>query len=421
VRVLVATKPSAWAQQLPQWLQDWGYEVTSTSDGNEALKILQADNPPPLLLAEWQLPGIDGTELCRLLSRTDGVICTYAILLTPPQMLEQVADLLQHGAGDFILCPPESLELRSRLAAGYRIMSEQNKLRMQMKMMEELAESRFRQLIHADRLAALGTMAAGVAHEISTPLAFICSSVELLEMYWDDLIPTVDFSKLPEQRAGLLQSDIPKVHQTILRGVERINGLVSTLNTFSRRGDDTFIKTDLHECLNNARELCINVVKYTIDLQLDLDADLPEIRVRPRQIEQVLINLIKNAADAINANDETEGVLRITTTHTDDAAILIVEDSGPGIPPEHIDKVWEAFYTTKAAGKGTGLGLPITRGIIEDHGGTIILDTSPLGGARFTINLPFNHHAGQSEEPELAVIIDPQVSPELIEKNSGLI
>jgi len=400
VRVLIAAGPSEWAAQLPRQITEWGYEVTSVTSGRDAFDILQQPDPPQLLLAAWDLPDLGCAQLCRGVARPGDIPATYAILLTPQPLPEDVADLLHHGADDFIFTPPDILELQSRLAAGSRIMRQQQQLKIRAKNMADLAESRFRQLIHADRLAALGTMAAGVAHEISTPLAFICSSVELLEMYWDDLLPVVEMAKLTPQRAALLQSDVPKIHQTILRGVERISGLVSTLNTFCRRGEDTFEEIDLHQCLENARQLCVNMVKYTIDLKMDLDADLPPVCVRPRQIEQVILNLIKNATDAIGADDDTEGTLRISTRREDGFAVLAIEDSGPGIPPEHADKIWEAFFTTKAAGKGTGLGLPITRGIIEDHGGTILVDASDLGGARFTIRLPLGARpAQQSDKP----------------------
>jgi signal transduction histidine kinase len=136
----------------------------------------------------------------------------------------------------------------------------------------------------------------------------------------------------------------------------------------------------------NSLQLCIFTTKYGIETPVDIPDDLPKFLGQSQQVEQVLINLINNATHAIQEHSQ-EGTITITARLVDDKIVLTVDDSGPGIPPDKLDTIWEAFYTSKGE-KGTGLGLSISSGIIKDHGGTITAVNRPEGGARFTITLP---------------------------------
>lgn len=241
-------------------------------------------------------------------------------------------------------------------------------LRDQLRMQNELEQARL-QVLQADRIASLGRLSAGVAHEINNPLAGIM-------IYADMLLKEATMHPAWQQ-------DIQEIINQTLRCKE----IVTRLLDFSRQSLSHRAMFDVNEVLGQSIDLLSHQVLFQdVDIVSDLDCSLPLLLGDPGQIRQVFTNLIINAADAM----EGKGTLHISSRYQpeQEAVVLRFVDSGSGIAEEDVDKIFEPFFTTKAPGKGTGLGLSISYGIIQRHGGAIRVESSPGCGTTFTITLP---------------------------------
>jgi two-component system, NtrC family, sensor kinase len=241
-------------------------------------------------------------------------------------------------------------------------------LREHVKMRRELEETQA-QLLQAEKIASLGRLSAGVAHEINNPLAGILIYAELLERQ-------------------LKNADFDREYLTeIISQTLRCQQIVTRLLEFSRQS----LGQRTHFDINGIILRCIDLISHqaifhNIEVKTELNAELPQIMGDPGQLQQVLTNLLLNAADAMQGQGKITVTSRPNPSH--DGIILTLTDTGPGIPPDIQDKIFEPFFTTKAPGKGTGLGLSIVYGVIQRHGGAIELDSAPGGGTTFTIRLP---------------------------------
>jgi two-component system NtrC family sensor kinase len=243
-------------------------------------------------------------------------------------------------------------------------------LREQLRVHQEL-EATQAQLFQAAKIASLGRLAAGVAHEINNPLAGILIYAELLQRELD-----------PESEA---RENI----EVIISQTIRCQQIVTRLLDFSRQSLGQKKLFDVNDVLRRCVDLIGHqTIFHNIQIYLDLDPRLPQIIGDPGQLQQVFTNLLLNAADAIHG----QGAITITSRPAPhrDGVVLTFRDTGSGIPPEIRDKVFEPFFTTKPPGKGTGLGLPIVYGVIERHGGSIEVDCPPGGGTIFTLRLPLD-------------------------------
>ncbi len=396
MKILIAEDDSASRMALKAILQKWGHEIVVAEDGNQAWEILQTDNPK-LAILDWMMPGIEGVELCRRVrERTDGDY-VYIILLTGKVENEDIVTGLDAGADDYITKPFDREVLRSRVAVGARIvqyetvLAEKNvQLQRYGSKMEKLAQERSKQLIHAERMATVGLLSAGIAHEINNPTAFIAGNIQTLEKFWGDVEPALRQQIQQDgentQKLEFILDEMPKAVEGIRSGVMRISRIVKGLKSFCRKNEDSVAACDINACVEQALELCHNSLKYGVKVEQDLAENLPQIMADSQQIEQVLINLFVNAADAMT--EYGQGTLTIKTQSTDNSVAVKVSDTGQGIPDDKLDDIWQPFFTTKPPDKGTGLGLFTVRGIIENHEGQIKVENKRVGGAEFTITLP---------------------------------
>jgi signal transduction histidine kinase len=232
------------------------------------------------------------------------------------------------------------------------------------------------QLLHADRLATIGQLAAGVAHELNEPLGGILGFSQLASKHPD----------LP----GQVQEDLSKIESASLHARE----VVRKLMLFARQTPPTREKVDINELVTEGLYfLEARCVKGGIELHRALSTDLPEITVDPAQIHQVLVNLVVNAIQSM----ERGGSLTVETSCVDDNISLTVSDTGCGMEKELLEKIFVPFFTTKDVGEGTGLGLPVVHGIVTSHGGEIDVHSKPGEGTRFVVRLPVTH-AGDAEQ-----------------------
>jgi len=224
-----------------------------------------------------------------------------------------------------------------------------------------------RRLVQADKLSSIGLLAAGVAHEVNTPLAVISTYAQMLakQVSGDD------------QKSKLLE----KIAKQTFRASEIVNSLLN----FSRTSPTEFVDVDLNRVIRETLTLVEHQLqKASVEVKLSLDPSLAPVKGNSGKLQQVFLNLFLNARDAM----ERGGILAVKTWETNGTAHLDVADTGQGIAPENLARIYDPFFTTKAAKKGTGLGLSVTYGIIREHGGAIEVESEPGFGTRFHVELP---------------------------------
>ena len=400
MRVLVCDDDEASLALFQGLLECWGYEVWCVRDGEQAWNALQSPTAPRLALLDWQMPGATGLEICRRLKQGRLHQFVYVVLVTGRQGHDDLMAALDGGAHGFIRKPPEAAELRSKLLVGERIVEHESrleaandKLARYAAHLREEAETMAKQLVHADRLATLCTMAACVAHEINNPASFVAGNVQVFRRFWAVLEPLLAKLEQPseelEGRLAFIRTEMPGVLQGMQQGVERITTIVTGLRRYACLDRGAPAMCSLNDCVTGAVEICRGVLRK-VDVRLDLVPGLPTVEATGQQIEQVLINLLQNGADALLAQDQG-GTLTVRTRADGAFVRAEVEDSGPGIPPSLLEEIWKPFFTTKDPGKGTGLGLSVSQGIISAHRGRIWAENVATGGTRFVVHLPAAH------------------------------
>lgn len=392
-RILVADDDPSTRFTLEYLLRTWGYETILVENGDKAWEILSAESPPSFVILDWIMPGLDGLEICRRLRDSKEFI--YILMLTSRSGTDDIVVGLDAGANDYLVKPVVPAELRSRIAVGMRTIEYEFRLRQYAEEMESLAEARAQQLIHAERLATLGTLAASIAHEINNPLLYVSGNIQNLELFWKHIEPKLRSLLAVEKddrHLAFALEEMPIMLGDIRHGLDRITAIVQGLRRFSRKDEDATRPSELRLLIQNALTICGPKLKH-VKVEMQIPEALPLLHVRPQQIEQVLVNLIMNAADAMG---EKGGVLRLLAEATSESIRIAVEDTGPGIDPKVLPHLFLPFTTTKPVGEGTGLGLSISRGIIEEHGGSIRGENT-ASGARFVITLPVGtNHSPQT-------------------------
>jgi two-component system NtrC family sensor kinase len=257
-------------------------------------------------------------------------------------------------------------------------------------------------LLQSDKLASIGQLAAGVAHEINNPIGYVHSNLGTLKEYteamaamleaYEEAIAAPDPAAEREALRGLRErldlgftlQDLPQLLAESREGIERVRKIVQDLRDFSRAGrDETWSPIDLHRSLDTTLNIVWNELKYKAQVVRRYGA-LPPVPGLASELNQVFMNLLLNAAQAI----PERGTIRIETEADADWAHVRICDSGPGVPEAIRAQIFEPFYTTKPVGQGTGLGLSISHGIVTRHGGRIEVENPPEGGACFTVMLP---------------------------------
>ncbi len=270
------------------------------------------------------------------------------------------------------------------------------------------------QLVQSEKMASLGQMVAGVAHEINTPLGYVKNNVEIVQEFivqlqqmhtshreLVDVILSPDSNDVAiaeklaelddlqnEIQPDLLFEDMSAIFNDTGYGLEQINELVMGLKNFSRLDQAMTDSVSINECINSSLLIAKSTLKNRIEVIKQL-GDIPKIACAPSQINQVLLNLFTNASQAI----EGEGKILVKTWADDRNVHISVQDTGKGMPPEVVAKIFDPFFTTKPVGEGTGLGLSISFQIIEQHGGRIRVASEVGRGTRFGISLPRERQA----------------------------
>ncbi|MBN3959589.1 hybrid sensor histidine kinase/response regulator [Nostoc sp. NMS8] len=409
--VLIVDDNPANLQVLSSFLDQSSFEVWAARSGEKALQRLENNDLPDLILLDVMMPGIDGFETCKQLKSNPRVQDIPVIFMTA---LSETADKvkgLQLGAVDYITKPFQHEEVLVRIENHLKL---RNLTKTLIAKNAELQQTQT-QLIQAEKVAALGQLTAGIAHEVNNPMNFIAGNLNFVEQYVQEVVNLLHLYQkyLPDppkeiqtaiQKSDLtfLLDDLSKIIQSMRVGTNRVTEIVSYLNNFSRHREAGKKLANLHEGLEstllilghrfkrNAHHPAIQLVKQY--------GDLPLIECFPGEINQVFMNLICNAIDAIEEKNQNKdidtiyqnpGIIKIKTEAIGEEVILRVADNGSGINNADFTKIFDAFYTTKPVGKGTGLGLSIAYQIVvNNHHGKLTYESKPGEGIEFIIELP---------------------------------
>ena len=263
-------------------------------------------------------------------------------------------------------------------------------------------------LIQSEKLASIGQLAAGVAHEINNPIGFIFSNFGTLEKYIDDLFSILhayeeaEAARSPdgfterlrslreELEIDYLKDDIPSLMSESRDGIQRVRKIVQDLKDFSRvDARQEWEWVNLHQGIDSTLNIVNNEIKYKADVVKQY-GELPEVQCLPSELNQVFMNLLVNAAHAITAD---RGTITIRTGVQGEEVWVEVEDTGCGIAPENLGRIFDPFFTTKAVGQGTGLGLSLSYGIVQKHEGRLTVKSQPGKGTSFTVTIPIRRAA----------------------------
>lgn len=424
-RLMVVDDSLTRRTRLQDLLSREGYEVTMTSTPADALQLVSRPGASwDCILVNILSPSFDGIELCRQLNTYRGLatlpgteLPSFSIVgLGSEDGGNALARAFAVGADDVVpaTAEPDAMRVRIRALVRRKLLQDEN-WRIEIELRErELAVERARaeatsaearaslagalakanfqleqanhrlreaqaKLVQAAKMASLGELVAGIAHEINNPLAFIMAHQGTVERLLKDIsgkVPTELGLERPLDKA------LERVSAMKL-GLGRIQELVLNLRRFSRLDEGGFQTINVRESIETVLALLGHKLGTRIDVRRHYGG-AADLYCSPALLNQVVMNIIGNAADAIVGT----GAIQIETSSDDTTYKIQISDTGPGIPPQMCERIFEPFFTTKPVGAGTGLGLAIAYSVVEAHKGTIAVDEGPLGGARFTVTIP---------------------------------
>jgi signal transduction histidine kinase len=357
--VLLAEDDPSSARVLRVLLEQAGYRLTVAPDGREALRRLEEEGAPDILLLDWMLPGVSGLELCHYARQRWDALRLPILMVTARTDPESVYAAFDAGASDYVQKPFRGAELRARIAAHLRT----SRLHQEREHMDLHLRER-------EKLFTLGLLAGGVAHDLNNPLAVISAHAQLLQRRAAD-------PETAEQLGGILEA------------VERCSRIVGGLLDFARRRPAERAEVDVAAVVRATLALRERRLATSgVEVEVDLPEGLPAVRADRHQLQQLVMNLLVNAEQALAESGRT---LRVTARAAAGGAGKEVQvevwNDGPPIPADVLPHVFEPLFTTKPGDSGTGLGLFICRRIAREHGGDVQA-RSGADGTSFVIGLP---------------------------------
>ncbi len=460
--ILIAEDSRTQAELLRHLLETHGYKVTVALNGKDAVDAARRSKPR-LILSDIEMPVMDGYEMCRVIKHDPNLRDVPVILLTSLSDPEDILKGLEAKADYYLTKPYDGNYLLSRVHAvittpvkpkldsvaeglevtfggkqhvvevdrqqvlnlllsiyegaiqkNRELIRTQTELKTLNDQLVETARSERNahetlkraqsQLVQSEKLAGLGQMVAGVAHEINNPLSFVSNNVAVMQRDLAGILKLLDFYKSGESSLAKIEPELlDQVHELcdridlpyttsnlqglLLRsrdGLNRIQQIVKDLRDFARLDESDLSEVDINAGIESTVNIIhSSAVSKNIQIKLDLQP-LPRITCYPAKINQVIMNLLSNAIDASDAG----GSISVRSRKIDGAVEIEVSDRGRGIDPTVRPRIFDPFFTTKPLGMGTGLGLSISYGIIEQHKGKISVESTVGEGSRFTVLLP---------------------------------
>ena len=369
-RILVVDDEPANVRLLERMLAEAGYrQVKSTTDSRQVLG-LYGEFQPDLILLDLMMPHLDGIAVIQQLRIPDDVFLPV-LVLTADATSDAKTRALEAGAKDFLTKPFDRLEVMLRI----RNLLDTRRLYLDLdrhnRSLEQIVAERTQRLVQSEKVATMGSLLAGVAHELNNPLAIVMGQAHLL-------------------RNGAREPALIRRAEKILAGADRCARIVRNFLALARQRPPERKAVALNSIVEEAIELLgYDLRTSNVEITLNLGDDVPVVWADGHQIHQVVVNLVVNAIQAMRPM-ETERRLAVTTRVAGEPARIFIEvaDSGPGIPADVQARIFEPFFTTKPQGEGTGLGLSLCRRTLEEHGGTITVQSAVGHGATFRLELP---------------------------------
>lgn len=380
------------------------FDIITATSGTEAMDIMTREKIA-VIITDQRMPNMTGSELLGWVKKS--FPDTVRILITAYADIDAAVSAINTGDVYRYIgkdCSIEEIEAYIKQAIEHYHVKADN-----LRLYAQLSESR--------KIEAIGALAAGVAHEINTPTHYIGENLRFLMESFQNVEGVLnryeklknailqdgetfaalltDLDNFNEQiEIGYLREEIPVALQQSLEGNQRVADIVRAMKLFCHPGLDEMVPTNINQGIMSTITLSRNEWKYVADLITEFDPHLPPVNCLPGEVNQVILNIIVNAAHAIEeksaSNPEHKGKITIRTLHDDNNVEIRISDNGNGIPPAIQSQVFDHFFTTKKAGKGTGQGLAIATSVIVDkHRGTITFETFPEQGTTFIIRLPF--------------------------------
>ena len=353
-------------------LRDAGFAVETADNGRAGVELCET-LCPQIVVTDIRMPGMDGIEVLEHLKKHRPDI--EVIVITAFGELDLAIRALQLDASDFITKPVSDPAIHLALKRAMERYRSRQQLRDYARFLEQENINQAK-LMHRDKLISLGRLSASVVHEINNPLAGILNYARLM-------IKMLKQGELDDRKRGRFTS-----HLTLVASeAERISTIVSSLLTFSRKNEFTITRIAMDQLVERSLVLARHRLELSgIELSVRVDKEIPLFNGDFNLLQQCLINLVFNAIDAM----EDGGRLEVSAAFCPDSKTvsLTVRDSGSGIAPENLDRIYEPFFTTKDEGHGVGLGLSIVFGIMERHGGSVTVDSTPGRGTAFTLEIP---------------------------------
>lgn len=392
------------------------FAVRECRNGREALEAVR-ERKPMLVVTDVMMPEMSGTELCRAIKQDEELRGVPVMLVTSKAEREMKIEGLELGADDYVTKPFHPRELLARVRSLVRVRQLQEEIAGQNKVLEEsnralsqaLADLKDAevQLVQSERMAAVGELSAGVAHEVNNPLNYARNSLAALRAHVQDLqdvaaaVGRLDPSdpealraqlgelerKKDEVRFDELAGDLSELVQIVTQGLDRTSRLVGELRDFAAPHRGEHAPVDINASVESTLQLTGHVLRESrCQVVTHLAAGLPIVLGDPGALNQVFLNLLKNAAEAIDAKGG--GTVTVTTAEQRGHVQVLVHDDGLGMDSEVKSRLFEPFFTTKEAGQGTGLGLSLCRRIISEHGGEILAESARGEGTTLIVRLP---------------------------------
>ena len=368
-RILIVDDEPANVLLLQRMLEDDGYRaITTTSDSRRALALYR-DTRPDLVVLDLMMPHLDGFAVLEALSaEVPAGAFVPVLVLTADATLDARRRALAAGAHDFLTKPFERFEAVLRIRNLLRTRQLYIALEEHNRSLEDTVRQRTERLMQSEKVAAMGALLAGVAHELNTPLTLLSGQAQLLSRHPD---PTF------ARRVGQIE-----------RAADRCVRIVRNFLALARQQPPARGEVRIKSLVDGAVELLAYELQTDgIELAVDVPDTLPRLWADGHQLHQVLVNIMVNAHHAMRRRREPRR-LGVRVYERGPRVRIEIADTGHGIPPEVLARIFDPFFTTKPTGEGTGLGLSLCRSIVEDHGGTITVESVPGHGTTFGIELP---------------------------------
>jgi signal transduction histidine kinase len=389
--ILIIDDEQLTTHRLVKLLGDEGFAASGVTTGAEGLEHLKRE-AVDVVITDMRMAGMDGLQVLKAVKEINP--STEVIMVSGYPTVEVAVETMKQGAYDYLQKPinPDELLLLVRRCMERKALARELDVERRLRKDLEEANQQLRlaqeQLIQSEKLATIGEMAAGVAHEINNPLTAVTMNIAFLSGSLDKLVQEGTLN-------GPIEEKVRKNLAIIESEVDRTAKIVHSLLKFSRKSAaESREPAQMNDILERTLEPIAHQLELiNIRITRRFADGLPPVSVNINQLQQVFLNLINNARDALK---ECEGPREITITTLKKPAespeggwvSVAIQDTAKGIPPEILKKIWNPFFTTKESGKGTGLGLSISQHIVADHGGRISVESVPGQGTTFTVDFP---------------------------------